>query len=71
MNLPAVLLGDERRIRQVLIKLLENAHKFTQRGKIEIKMSYDKIYSSLIVHVKDSGVGIAREDVHRLFSSSG
>ncbi len=38
--LPEFLLGDERRLKQVLINLVKNAKKFTDKGGIEIKVSY-------------------------------
>ena len=65
-NLPSVLVGDEIRIKQILINLLNNAVKYTLRGSVtfEIKlMSRDVIYFG----VKDTGIGIKQEDLERLY----
>ena len=69
-NLPRVI-GDERRFKQILINLVKNALKFTIKGQIVIKASYDYEYERLIVHVVDSGAGIAKEDFSMLFSKFG
>ena len=53
------LVGDERRFRQVLINLVKNALKFTSKGSIDISASYSTRKELLIVHVKDTGAGIA------------
>jgi len=54
------LIGDERRLKQVLINLVKNALKFSKaQGLIQIKASYDVTLQMLIVHVEDTGVGIA------------
>ena len=50
-DLPAVLIGDERRLKQVLINLIKNAKKFTNKGKIEIKVGYDYELECLHIHV--------------------
>lgn len=42
-----------------MINLVKNALKFTESGHILIKASYSKVDESLVVHVTDSGVGIA------------
>ena len=65
-NLPAKLLGDPLRIKQVLNNLLSNAIKFTPKGKkIEISISYNNGY--LFVRVKDEGVGISKEYQKNIF----
>ena len=56
------LIGDVRRFQQVLINLVKNALKFTLTGKIEIKAWYSFLSQSIVVHVKDTGVGIAKKD---------
>jgi len=53
------LIGDMRRFQQVMINLVKNAMKFTFKGQIEIRARYSHSFNSLIVQVKDTGVGIA------------
>ena len=56
----------------MLINLVKNAIKFTTIGdKIEIKVNYNYRKQLLKVHVKDSGVGIAQEDMTKLFTRFG
>ena len=54
-----------------MINLVKNALKFTNSGQIKISASYSFLLNSLIVHVKDSGRGIAREDFPKLFKKFG
>lgn len=72
-NIPYLLNGDEIRIRQVLINLLNNAAKFTNSGEIVLKMwaepYTDKDKIKLFASVKDSGIGIKAEDIDKLFNS--
>ena len=66
-NLPASLLGDSRRLQQVLINLLCNAIKFTSLGEISLTITkHDKLTR---FQVKDSGIGMNEEETSRLFSS--
>ena len=65
------LIGDQRRLTQVLLNIIKNATKFTLRGSIDVKANYDAQSSVLIVHVKDTGAGIAPEDIPKLFSRFG
>ena len=65
------ILGDERRFKQVLINLVKNALKFTLSGSITIKACYESASKSLVVHVVDTGTGIALEDQGKLFSKFG
>lgn len=71
VNFPESLIGDERRFKQVLINLVKNALKFTKGGRITIKMHYADIDEMLIVHVEDTGVGISRLDLPKLFTRFG
>ena len=70
--MPSLLNGDERRFKQVLINLVKNALKFTKSGgSIKIVTSYDFEEETLIAQVIDTGVGIAPEDLSKLFSQFG
>ena len=55
----------------MLINLVKNAKKFTNHGKILIRACYDESNQRLIVHVKDTGVGIDPMDMDKLFSRFG
>lgn len=57
--------GDENRLRQVMKHLLDNAAKFTKRGKISIEA--EKCGEMLKLSVKDTGIGIAREKQKSIF----
>ena len=70
-TLPQMLYGDERRLKQVLINLIKNAKKFTTEGVIEIRTCYNKDKQCLVVHVNDTGAGIAAEDLPKLFTRFG
>lgn len=71
-RLPKRMYGDEVRIKQILINLLNNAVKFTKTGTIsftvrELSRSGDKI--SLMFKVADTGIGIKKEDISKLFTN--
>ena len=72
-NIPPVLVGDDQRLRQVITNLLSNASKFTpERGSIELGARLDGRADGLHtirISVKDSGIGISREQQARLFGS--
>jgi signal transduction histidine kinase len=60
------LRGDERKLRQALLNLLSNAVKFTPRaGHIEVSASWG-VEAGLILRVRDTGIGIARENIARV-----
>ena len=66
------LIGDQRRFRQVLMNLVKNSLKFTIEGCVTIKAYYrPEPENLLIVHVVDTGVGIAEEDFPKLFTRFG
>lgn len=73
-NIPRIMIGDELRIRQILINLLNNAVNFTHRGSITLKIVWvsqgdDK--GVLEVEVKDTGIGISEENMGKLFKAFG
>jgi signal transduction histidine kinase/ActR/RegA family two-component response regulator len=59
--------GDSQRIRQVLLNLAGNAVKFTQHGEVRIRV--ERRPTGLLFEIVDSGIGIAPEARHRLFSN--
>ncbi len=69
-DLPARLYGDEFRIKQVLINLLNNSVKYTDEGSVHLSVEGEK-YSEdellLIFHVEDTGRGIREEDQSKLY----
>ncbi len=71
-KVPALLKGDPTRLSQVLLNLATNAVKFTESGKVEIKVTLKNetpILATLHFRVSDTGIGIAQEKIHRLFQS--
>jgi PAS domain S-box-containing protein len=62
---PVVLKSDKRRVEQILINLLNNAVKFTESGEVVLMSKLDG--ETIQVSIKDSGIGIAKEDVQTLF----
>ena len=71
-DLPSELYGDSIRIKQVLLNLLNNAAKFTARGRITMKMNYVETAPDEIemrISLEDTGIGIKKEDISKLFQS--
>ncbi|MBI3684416.1 MAG: response regulator [Acidobacteria bacterium] len=71
-NVPAYVVGDPGRLRQVLNNLLGNAIKFTERGKVSLHSkgtSENEQTVTLHFEVKDTGIGIAPEFKEKLFQS--
>ena len=68
-DIPSVMLGDEIRIRQVMLNLINNAIKYTPKGKVSVSVSFDRDKQMLCVSVADTGIGIREEDIGKLFGS--
>ncbi|MBR4174326.1 MAG: response regulator, partial [Lachnospiraceae bacterium] len=68
-DIPAALCGDEIRVRQVMLNLINNAIKYTHEGSVSIDVSYDRSVSMLQLIVSDTGIGIKDEDMDKLFTS--
>jgi len=59
---------DKLRIQQVLINLIDNSLKFTEKGFVEVVYKIDKVSNEVIFHVKDSGIGITEEQQKNIFN---
>ena len=71
-KIPSELVGDEIRIRQILLNLLNNAVKFTSEGHITLRVAYQPVSNDMcLLHfdVSDTGMGIKPEDKQKLFGS--
>lgn len=68
-DMPSVLIGDEQKIRRVIMNLVNNAIEFTSEGCVSIHFGYRKeeYGINLIISVKDSGIGMTKESVENLF----
>ena len=69
-NIPNALIGDEARVRQVLINILGNAVKFTEKGYVALFVTGENVNEetiNLTMEVRDSGRGIKEEDLDKLF----
>lgn len=73
-NVPKRLFGDEIRIAQILTNLLTNAVKYTTKGSVTLSIQTTKDaqgMDAILYQVEDTGCGIRKEDMEKLFSSYG
>jgi signal transduction histidine kinase/ActR/RegA family two-component response regulator len=70
-NVPPVITGDPLRVRQILLNLIGNSIKFTNKGSISIKVDAQDVDGVLTVtfEVKDTGVGIPSDSINKIFNS--
>jgi len=76
-RLPDQVLGDPIRIQQILVNLIGNAIKFTEKGEIVVTVKkedilhreQDKRYQQLAIYVNDTGIGIPSEKINKVFES--
>ena len=64
-NLPKYIKADIQRLRQILINLLGNSLKFTKKG--EIKLVIYETHNKIFFELKDSGIGISKENLEKVF----
>lgn len=67
---PEFIESDLLRVRQILMNLIGNAIKFTEKGSIKVLLDYEASYShggTLSVTVQDTGIGIRQDDIQTLF----
>ena len=67
--LPSTLYGDDIRLKQIVINLLTNAVKYTESGSVTLNITgtVQNEICELSVQVKDTGIGIRKEDIRKLF----
>lgn len=70
-TIPEMLYGDEAKVRQILTNILNNAVKYTNEGRIELKITWERRQkiALLKIIVKDTGIGITEENKKKLFQS--
>lgn len=71
-TLPRVLYGDDVRMKQIVTNLLTNAVKYTPQGSVSLKVAYEYQNDDgllLKISVQDTGIGIRKEDMGKLFES--
>ena len=68
-SVPAVLKGDEVRIKQILYNLLSNAIKYTEKGFVtfSVKGVHSEDGFAMSLSVKDTGIGIKKKDMDKLW----
>ncbi len=70
-NFPHALLLDRIRLRQILVNLIGNAVKFTDKGGIEVRVTWEKqptsSYVTLVIEIQDTGVGIPQDKLDMIF----
>jgi signal transduction histidine kinase len=71
-SVPPALSSDRARLQQILRNLLTNALKFTEQGQVELLVSYPPENAdgqTLQLQVRDSGIGIAKDQQERIFQA--
>lgn len=74
-NVPAALLGDVARLRQILVNLIGNAVKFTEQGEVEVHVACEPASDGadapgwLHFSIRDTGIGIPEDRIDQLFQS--
>jgi two-component system sensor histidine kinase BarA len=66
-TLPATLIGDEKRIEQIVSNLLSNAFKFTETGSVTLKIEANQAAHTWLIRVTDTGIGIPPHALDTIF----
>ncbi|MCS7238921.1 MAG: response regulator [Thermoguttaceae bacterium] len=71
-GVPVGVVGDNTRLRQVIVNLVSNAIKFTERGEVELTVEPEGFVNGhVILHfkVRDTGIGISPDKIHKIFEA--
>ncbi len=71
-DIPGGLIGDEFRLREIVLNLLSNAIKYTKNGSVFFICDFERIdekHINLIISVRDTGIGIRSDNIKSLFSN--
>ncbi|MDY3796599.1 MAG: ATP-binding protein [Agathobacter sp.] len=70
-SIPVNLIGDEQKLRRMILNLINNAIKFTNEGCIVLSFEYRKeeYGINLLITVRDTGIGINKKDIEKLFTT--
>ena len=69
-GIPDIIYGDDARLRQILLNLLNNAVKFTEDGHVDLAVvlkKMDKNSACINFSIRDTGIGISKEKIKRIF----
>jgi signal transduction histidine kinase/CheY-like chemotaxis protein len=67
-NVPAIIIGDETRTRQILFNICGNAIKFTEQGGVALFIDYDSKAKALTLDVTDTGIGLSPGEITHIFN---
>lgn len=76
-ELPRGFMGDEVRLRQIMLNVINNGIKYTNEGYVGVDIEYKRLYledgkgKELVITVRDTGIGIKEKDIDKLFESFG
>lgn len=65
--LPETILTDPQRLKQIILNFCSNSLKFTEQGHLHVNVSYQEANSQFVVEVIDSGVGMVKEQIGKIF----
>ncbi len=66
-NVPAIIIGDETRTRQILFNICGNAIKFTEQGGVALFIDYDSKAKALTLDITDTGIGLSPGEITHIF----
>ena len=68
-EVPNLIESDPVRLRQVLVNLISNAIKFTERGSVRIRVRVDQEQGDLLIAIVDTGIGLTAEQIGKMFGA--
>jgi PAS domain S-box-containing protein len=68
-EVPEYIFGDSVRIKQIFINLVSNAIKFTEKGQVDVFLSYNTKLTKFRVSVRDTGIGIPKNRLNSIFTA--